>query len=144
MRRVLFLQDVKKFEWTLNMHSVGFFWWFLLLWVCWNISNRDTTNEDEYQFGKSLFEIRQNWSELIKIYHNITTLKRRIFLWLVVTLKNLQTWSFWRFVCNQSHFLLQLKALVQNIWQFKKMMLFFCEINALHLHVSTFIQITEG
>ena len=88
MRRVLFLQDVKKFEWSLNMHSVGFFWLFLLLWVCWNISNRDTTNEDEYQFGKSLFEICQNWSEFIKIYHNMATLKGRIFLQLVVTLKS--------------------------------------------------------
>ena len=127
MRRVLFLQDVKKFEWSLNMHSVGFFWWFLLLWVCWNISNRDTTNEDEYQSGKSLLEICQNWSELIEIYHNMATLKERIFLYLVciVTLKILQNWSFWRFVCNQSYFLLQLKTLVQNIWQFKKMMVFF-------------------
>ena len=141
MRRVLFLQDVNKFEWSLNMHSVGFFWWFLLLWVCWNISNRDTTNEDEYQFGKSLFEIRQNWSELIKIYHNM---ERKEFSLNRSYFENPSNLVILKVCWWSISFFASIKTLVQNIWQFKKMMGFFCEINELHLHVSTFIQITEG
>ena len=76
LRLVLFLQDVKKFEWTLNMHNVGFFCGFLLLWVCWNTSNRVEIrwNVTEQMKTNSNLEIKFLWntSKVIRIDQSLS------------------------------------------------------------------------